>query len=168
MFPAAGIWFSFKKLAACRLLRRKEGHVQVTSTEAKPAADGILPVQELNACFKKGFISSATELASDQIQPASLDLRLGRRAWRIQASFLPGMNQTVQDKIEKFAPIKYILKNQSDDSQKIIELLEDISRDLMNYDLEYRIQDLESKLSVDMSETTFNELKELKKKQNIN
>ena len=43
------------------------------------------------------------------------------------------------EKINKFAPIKYILKNQSDDDQKIIELLEDISRDLMNYDLEFRI-----------------------------
>jgi len=75
----------------------------VTLTDAKPVADGILPVQELNACFEKGFISSATELAKGQVQPASLDLRLDRRAWRIQASFLPGMNQTVQDKIEKFA-----------------------------------------------------------------
>ena len=75
----------------------------MTSTEAKTAADGILPVQELNACFEKGFISSETELVNGQIQPASLDLRLGRRAWRIQASFLPGINQTVQDKIEKFA-----------------------------------------------------------------
>ena len=75
----------------------------MTLTDAKPVADGILPVQELNACFEKGFISSATELAKGQVQPASLDLRLDRRAWRIQASFLPGMNQTVQDKIEKFA-----------------------------------------------------------------
>ena len=49
-----------------------------------------------------------------------------------------------------------------------MELLEDISRDLMNYDLEFRIQELESKFSVDMSERTFNELKELKKKQNLN
>ena len=72
------------------------------------------------------------------------------------------------EKINKFAPIKHILKNQYDDDQKIIELLEDISRDLMNYDLEFRIQELESKFSVDMSETTFNELKELKKKQNLN
>ena len=80
------------------------------------------------------------------------------------------LNLDVQliDKINKFAPIKHILKNQSDDDQKIIELLEDISRDLMNYDLEFRIQELESRFSVDMSETTFNELKELKKKQNIN
>ncbi len=72
------------------------------------------------------------------------------------------------EKINKFAPIKHILKNHSHDDQKIIELLEDISRDLMNYDLEFRIQELESKFSVDMSETTFNELKELKKKQNLN
>ena len=72
------------------------------------------------------------------------------------------------EKINKFAPIKHILKNQNDDDQKVIELLEDISRDLMNYDLEFRIQELESKFSVDMSETTFNELKLLKKKQNLN
>ena len=75
----------------------------MTLTEAKSAADGILPVQELKICFEKGFITSASELARGQIQPASLDLRLGSRAWRIQASFLPGVNQTVQDKIEKFA-----------------------------------------------------------------
>ena len=78
------------------------------------------------------------------------------------------LDDQLTEKINKFAPIKHILKNQSDDDQKIIELLEDISRDLMNYDLEFRIQELESKFSVDMSETTFNELKELKKKQNLN
>ncbi len=80
------------------------------------------------------------------------------------------LNLDVQltEKINKFAPIKHILKKQSDDDQKIIELLEDISRDLMNYDLEFRIQELESKFSLDMNESTFNELKELKKKQNFN
>ena len=72
------------------------------------------------------------------------------------------------EKINKFAPIKHILKNQSEDKYKIMELLDDISRDLLNYDLEFRIQELESKFSIDMSETTFNELKELKKKQNLN
>ena len=76
-------------------------------------------------------------------------------------------NQLIE-KINKFAPIKYILKNKSSNHQKITELLEDISRDLRNYDLEFRIQELESKFSVDMSESTFNELKELKKKQNLN
>ncbi len=78
------------------------------------------------------------------------------------------LDNQLLEKINKFAPIKHILKNQNNDDQKIIELLDDISRDLMNYDLEFRIQELESKFSVDMSETTFNELKELKKKQNLN
>ena len=72
------------------------------------------------------------------------------------------------DKINKFAPIKYILKNKLENENAVIEILEDINRDLNNYDLEYRIQELESKFSKDLSEATFNELKELKKKQNIN
>ena len=78
------------------------------------------------------------------------------------------LDKQLIEKINRFAPIKYILKNQSDNDQKIIEILDDISRDLLNYDLEFRIQELESKFSVDMSESTFNELKELKKKQNLN
>ena len=78
------------------------------------------------------------------------------------------LDEQLLDRINKFAPIKYILKNKSEDEKEVIELLEDISRDLMNYDLEFRIQELESKFSKDLSETTFNELKELKKKQNIN
>ena len=72
------------------------------------------------------------------------------------------------DKIIKFAPIKYILKNKTNNEHEVIEILDDITRDLNNYDLEFRIQELESKLSRDLSEATFNELKELKKKQNIN
>jgi len=71
-------------------------------------------------------------------------------------------------KIYKFAPIKHILKNKPNDDHIIFELLEDISRDLINFDLELRIQELESKFSKDLSEVTFNQLKELKKKQNIN
>ncbi len=78
------------------------------------------------------------------------------------------LDSQIMEKINKFASIKHILKNQPTDDQKIIEFLEDISRDLMNYDLEFRIQELESKFSIDMSESTFNELKELKKKQNLN
>ena len=78
------------------------------------------------------------------------------------------LDKQLLDKINKFAPIKHILKNKSNNEHAIIELLEDTSRDLMNYDLEFRIQELESRFSKDLSEATFNELKELKKKQNIN
>ena len=79
-----------------------------------------------------------------------------------------GIDNQIIEKITKFAPIKHILKNKSNDENVVIELIDDISRDLNNYDLEYRIQELESKFSRDLSEATFNELKELKKKQNIN
>ena len=72
------------------------------------------------------------------------------------------------DKIFKFASIKHILNNNQNDQEKIFELLEEISRDLKNYDLEFRIEELESKFSQDLSESTFNEIRELKKQKNIN
>ena len=64
--------------------------------------------------------------------------------------------------------IKHILNNNKNDEQKVLELLEEIKRDLKNYELEYRIEELESKFSKDLSESTFNEIRELKKLQNIN
>jgi len=72
------------------------------------------------------------------------------------------------DKIFKFASIKHILNNNQNNQEKIFELLEEISRDLKNYDLEFRIEELESKFSQDLSESTFNEIRELKKQKNIN
>ena len=78
------------------------------------------------------------------------------------------IDEKLIDKINKFAPIKYILRNKSDDPHHVLELLEDIIRDLNNLDLEFRIQELESKFSKDFSEVTFNELKELKNKQKVN
>ena len=72
------------------------------------------------------------------------------------------------DKIIKFASIKHILNNNKNNKQKVLEILEEIKRDLKNYELEYRIEELESKFSKDLSESTFNEIRELKKLQNIN
>lgn len=62
---------------------------------------GILPDHEIAALFTSGALSSARALDSDQIQPASLDLRLGAKAWRVRASFLPGPNTTVDEKLER-------------------------------------------------------------------
>ena len=79
-------------------------------------------------------------------------------------------NQIV-DRIFKFASIKHILNNYKNDQQKILELLGEFSRDLKNHELELRIEELESKFSEDLSESTFNEIRELKEKkklQNIN
>ena len=72
------------------------------------------------------------------------------------------------DKIRKFASIKHILNKIEDDEFKILELLEEIIRDIKNYELEIRIEELESKFSKDLNENTFNEIKELKKLQKIN
>jgi DNA primase len=72
------------------------------------------------------------------------------------------------EKIFKFASIKHILNNNQDDHNKIFELLDEISKDLKNYDLEFRIEQLESKFSKDLSESTFDEIRELKKQKNIN
>jgi DNA primase len=72
------------------------------------------------------------------------------------------------EKINKFASIKHILNNNQNNQDKMFELLEEISRDLKNYDLEFRIEELESKFSKDLSESTFNEIRELKKQKNIN
>jgi len=72
------------------------------------------------------------------------------------------------DRIFKFASIKHILNNYQNDHQKIFDITQEIIRDLKNYELELRIEELESKFAKDFSENTFNEIKELKKLQNIN
>ena len=59
------------------------------------------------------------------------------------------------EKIFKFASIKHILNNHQNDQNKIFELLEEISRDLKNYDLEFRIEELESKFSKDLERKHF-------------
>ena len=66
-------------------------------------APGILPCQAIDALIVQGAITSATAFDPDQVQPASLDLRLGMRAWRVRASFLPGLGRRVTDRIEDVA-----------------------------------------------------------------
>ena len=62
---------------------------------------GILPDQDIAALFQSSALISARPLDADQIQPASLDLRLGEKAWRVRASFLPGRSHTVVDKLDR-------------------------------------------------------------------
>jgi dCTP deaminase len=63
------------------------------------ARTGVLPSQAIRALIEAGEIKAAPEIGADQIQPASLDLRLGKVAYRIRASFLPGPDATVRDKL---------------------------------------------------------------------
>ena len=79
-----------------------------------------------------------------------------------------GIDSQLIEKIFKFASIKHILNLNKNDNSKLFDLLEEISRDLKNYELELRIEELESKFSKDLNEKTFNEIRELKKLQNLN
>lgn len=62
-------------------------------------ADGILPAQAIRALVSGGVIGIAEPMAPGQLQPASVDLRLGPKALRVRASFLPGRGAKVADKL---------------------------------------------------------------------
>ena len=78
------------------------------------------------------------------------------------------LDNQIVEKIFKFAPIKNILVKKDENSSRILELFDEIKRDLKNHELELRIEELESKFSKDLSETTFDEIRKLKKLQKIN
>jgi len=63
---------------------------------------GVLPSQDLRDMIARGEITAQTEIEDAQIQPASLDLRLGARAWRVRASFLAGKGNRVADRLKLF------------------------------------------------------------------
>ena len=65
--------------------------------------DGILPSQLIEALIGDGALFAEDDVAPDQVQPASLDLRLGRRAWRVRASFLPRPGGRVAERIAELA-----------------------------------------------------------------
>lgn len=56
---------------------------------------GILPCQSIETLIATGAIASDTPFDADQVQPASLDLRLSNEAWRVRASFLPGQRKVL-------------------------------------------------------------------------
>lgn len=62
---------------------------------------GVLPIQQLARLIEIGAISADPAILPDQLQPASLDLRLGTTAYRVRASFLVGRD-TVAERIREF------------------------------------------------------------------
>lgn len=58
---------------------------------------GVLPRQDIRKLVQRNMVRSASgEFVESQFQPASLDLRLGEKAYRVRASFLPGPERTVE------------------------------------------------------------------------
>ncbi|WP_299839635.1 2'-deoxycytidine 5'-triphosphate deaminase [uncultured Jannaschia sp.] len=64
-------------------------------------APGVLACQQIERLLAAGVID-APPRAEGQVQPASLDLRLGDRAYRVRASFLPGTGRSVADRLTEF------------------------------------------------------------------
>lgn len=60
----------------------------------------MLPSQMIEEAIQASYISAVSPISTNQIQPASLDLRLDRVAYRVRASFLSGPQSTVQDRID--------------------------------------------------------------------
>ncbi len=63
---------------------------------------GILPDRMINLMCEKGLIQGSTRINRSQIQPASLDLRLGSTAYRVRVSFLTNKEGRIIDRINEF------------------------------------------------------------------
>lgn len=68
------------------------------------AAGGVLPAQRLrDAIAREWIVAGEWRIPSQAVQPASVDLRLGERAWALRCSFLPDSDSTVEQKVADLA-----------------------------------------------------------------
>ena len=70
---------------------------------------GVLSSQEILELINKNVITSENGIEKDLIQPASIDLRLGTKAWRVPASFLPGKGNKVSSRLKDLAMHEFSL-----------------------------------------------------------
>jgi dCTP deaminase len=78
---------------------------------AEQQPNGILPARDIRALLEEGHIIVPKRVDPDQVQPASLDLRLGDIAYRVRASFLPGPQTLVGDRVQKLKLHEFSLKD---------------------------------------------------------
>ncbi|WP_224814472.1 2'-deoxycytidine 5'-triphosphate deaminase [Hasllibacter sp. MH4015] len=64
--------------------------------------EGVLPDHAITAMIEDGAVAASHTMPEGQIQPASLDLRLGSRAYRVRASFLAGPTRAIADRLPDF------------------------------------------------------------------
>lgn len=88
-----------------------EGAQDPVKTKGQTHAVGVLPAHGIANMVREKQIWASGGILDDQIQPASLDLRLGDAAYRIRASFLPGSKGEVHEKLEQLAYHRVDLKN---------------------------------------------------------
>jgi dCTP deaminase len=85
------------------MVKPAAGNIKAPRPDGAERAErgGILPSQGIAQMIEAGAIRLAEPLADGQLQPASLDLRLGAVAYRVRASFLPQPGSKVQTKIDE-------------------------------------------------------------------
>jgi dCTP deaminase len=91
---------------------------------------GIFPSQAIRTLMDDGAIMASAPISDNMVQPASLDLRLGATAYRVQASFLPGPDATVEQKIRQFGMHQVDLSNGAvleKDCVYVVPLVESLS-----------------------------------------
>ena len=75
-----------------------------TAHAGTPKQAGVLPAQRLReAIAHEWIVAGEGRVPADSVQPASVDLRLGERAWALRCSFLPDVDSTVEQKVEDLA-----------------------------------------------------------------
>src|SRR6266851_3463037 len=102
---------------------------ELPAPENEERTTGILPSQTIRELIDGGRVAGSPPITPEQIQPASLDLRLGDIAHRVRASFLPGPNSTVEAKINDLRMTRVDLTSASvfeKDCVYIVPLLEEV------------------------------------------
>jgi len=61
---------------------------------------GLFGRQKIKAMIGRKLIRAEAPLEPSQLQPASLDLRLSKEAYRVRASFLPGRERSVRERLK--------------------------------------------------------------------
>jgi dCTP deaminase len=91
---------------------------------------GIVPGQGLADALQAGWITSEKyRIPESSIQPASMDLRLGARAWALRCSFLPDRDATVMERVEELAQEELDIRDGAQlerDRPYVIELVEEL------------------------------------------
>ena len=65
---------------------------------------GLFGKQKIRAMIGRKLIRAETEIEPAQLQPASLDLRISKEAYRVRASFLPGRGCSVRERLKASTP----------------------------------------------------------------
>lgn len=83
-----------------------------TEPDRAPRAPGVVPSQGLEEAKERRWVSAGVfDIPYQSIQPASLDLRLSREAWRLRCSFLPDTRSTVRERAEEFKLDKFDIRD---------------------------------------------------------